>query len=117
MLVKVKSPVAKIAIEGLDEEDCLGVPGGYILDGVRVQKFQPDGVQRIDGIVAQKLLDRTKLMWLSESANGMILVTDYDSIRLGQLFFGDLGFGLGSYDAWLFLGDRSYCLILYRSAL
>jgi hypothetical protein len=56
-------------------------------------------------------------MLLSESANGVTLVTDYDSIRLGQLFFGDLGFGLGPYDAWLFRGDRSYCLILYRSAL
>jgi hypothetical protein len=117
MLVKVKSPVAKIAIEGFDEEDCLGVPGGYIFHSAGVQEFQPDRVQRIDGIVAQKLFDRTKLMGLSKPANGMILVTDYDSIRLGQLFFGDLGFGLGPYDAWLFRGDRSYCLILYRSAL
>jgi hypothetical protein len=117
MLMKVKSPVAKIAIEGLDEKDCLGVPGGDILHDVRIQELQPDRIQGIDGIVAQKLFDRTKLMWLSESANGMILVTDYDSIRLGQLFFGDLGFGLGPYDAWLFRGDRSYCLILYRSAL
>jgi hypothetical protein len=34
MLVKVKSAVAKIAIEGLDEEDSLGIAGGNVLDCV-----------------------------------------------------------------------------------
>jgi hypothetical protein len=33
MLVKVKSAVAKIAIEGLNEEDSLGIAGGNVLDG------------------------------------------------------------------------------------
>jgi hypothetical protein len=52
MLVKVKSPVAKIAIEGLDEEDGLGIAGRNILYGVRVKQLQPYGVQGIDRIVA-----------------------------------------------------------------
>lgn len=117
MFVKVESPVTQIAIEGLDEKDGLRILGGDILHDVRVQELQPDRVQRIDGIIAQKLFDRTKLLGLRETANGMVLVADDDSIRVGWLFFGDLGSGLGPYDAWLFRGDRSYCLILYRSAL
>jgi hypothetical protein len=34
MLVKVESPVAQIAIEGLDEEDGLRILGGYIFHDV-----------------------------------------------------------------------------------
>jgi hypothetical protein len=34
MLVKVERAVAKIAIESLDEEDCLGILGGNVLYGV-----------------------------------------------------------------------------------
>jgi hypothetical protein len=116
MLVKVKCAVAQIAIEGLDEENGLGVAGRNVLNGVCVEQLQPDGIQRIDGVVAQKLLDGTKFAGLSKPANGMALVADYNSIRFGQLF-GDLGLTRGLYDAWLFRGDRSYCLILYRSAL
>jgi hypothetical protein len=52
MLVKVKSPVAKIAIEGLDEENSLGIAGRNVLYGVRVKQLQPDGVQGIDRLVA-----------------------------------------------------------------
>ena len=52
MLVKVESPVAKIAIEGLDEENGFGITGRNVLYGVCVEKLQPDGVQRIDGVVA-----------------------------------------------------------------
>jgi hypothetical protein len=93
MLVKVKSPVAKIAIEGLDEENGFGITGRNVLYGVCVEQLQPDGVQRIDGVVAQKLLDGTKFAGFSKSANGMALVADNNSIRFGQLF-GDLGFAL-----------------------
>jgi hypothetical protein len=117
MLVKVKSPVAQIPIEGLDEEDRLRILGGDILHDVRVQKLQPDRVQGIDGIVAEKLFNRTKLLGFRETANCMVFIADDDTIRVGRFFFGDLGSGLGLYDAWLFRGDRSYCLILYRSAL
>jgi hypothetical protein len=52
MLVKVKSAVAKISIEGLNEENCLGVAGGNVLDGVCVEQLQPDRVERIDRVVA-----------------------------------------------------------------
>jgi len=52
MLVKVKSAMAKIAIEGFDKEDCLGIAGGNVLHGAGVKQLQPDGVQRIDGVVA-----------------------------------------------------------------
>jgi hypothetical protein len=52
MLVKVKSPVAKIAIEGFDEEDGLGIAGWNVLYSVRVKQLQPDGVQGIDRVVA-----------------------------------------------------------------
>ena len=51
MLVKVKSPVAKITIEGLDEEDGLGIAGRNILYGVRVKQLQPDGIQGVDRVV------------------------------------------------------------------
>jgi hypothetical protein len=83
MLVKVESPVAQIAIEGLDEKDGLRIFGGDILNDVRVQKLQPDRVQGIDGIVAQKLFDRTKLVGFREPANGVVLVADDDSIGVG----------------------------------
>jgi hypothetical protein len=52
MLMKVKSAVAKIAIEGLDEENGLGIAGRNVLYGVCVEQLQPDGVKRIDGVVA-----------------------------------------------------------------
>jgi len=60
MLMKVKSSVTEITIEGLDEEDGLGIAGRNILYGVRVKQFQSDGVQGIDRIVAEELLDGTK---------------------------------------------------------
>lgn len=113
MLVKMKCSMAKIAVKGLDEEDCLGIFGRDILNRLRVQQLQTDGIQRIDGVIAQKLIDGTKILGLGKPANCTILVTDDNSIRFRQLFL----VGLRPYDAWLFLGDRSYCLILYRSAL
>jgi hypothetical protein len=51
MLVKVKSAVAKIAIEGLDEENGLGIAGWNVLYCIRVKQLQPDGVQGIDRVV------------------------------------------------------------------
>jgi hypothetical protein len=43
----------------------------------------------------------------------MAFVPDDNTITIRRLFVAAL---LRSYDAW-FRGDRSYCLILYRSAL
>jgi hypothetical protein len=34
VFVEVESSVAKIAVEGFDEEDCLRVLGGHVLDGL-----------------------------------------------------------------------------------
>jgi hypothetical protein len=52
MLVKVKSPMTKVAIEGLDEENGFRIAGRNVLYGVCVEQLQPDGVQRIDRVVA-----------------------------------------------------------------
>jgi hypothetical protein len=52
MLVKVKSPVTQIAIEGFNKKDGLRILGGNILHNIRVQELQPYRVQRIYGVVA-----------------------------------------------------------------
>jgi hypothetical protein len=87
--------VPQIAIEGLDEEDRLRVLGRNVLYGIRVQQLQPDGVQRVDGIVAQELFDRAQLTVLDDAANSMAFIPNDDTIRFWQL----LAAALWLYDA------------------
>ena len=75
--------MAKIAVEGFNEEDCLRIFGRHVFDSFRVQQLQSDGVQWVDGLVAEKLLDRTQFVLLDNPANSMALIPDYDTIRLG----------------------------------
>lgn len=111
VLVEVKRLVVKIAIEGLDEEHRLGVLRRNLLHRVRIQQRQTDGVQGILRIISKKLLDRAKLIDLCQSANRPIFKPDDDLI--GPVRNRSV---LRSYEA-RFGGLRSYCLILYSSAL
>src|SRR5258705_12612782 len=112
MFMKMKSPMAKVPIEGLDEEDSLRIFGGNIFNGLGIQQFQPNRIKRIHRIVAQQLIDRPQLARLHQPTDCMVLISDNDAVTIRQSFVPVLG----HYDAW-FRGDRSYCLILYRSAL
>jgi len=113
MFMKMKSSMAKISVKSFDEEDSLGILGGNIFHGPGIQQLQSNGIKWIDGIVLQQLLNRPQLLRFSQPPHSMAFIPDDNTITIRRLFVAAL---LRSYDAW-FRGDRSYCLILYRSAL
>ena len=80
MLMKMKRPVTKIPVEGLDEEDRLRVLGGNIFHCPGVQQLQSNGIKRVHRIVAQQLIDRPQFARLRQSPDGVILIPDDDAI-------------------------------------
>jgi hypothetical protein len=80
MLMKMKSSVTKIPVEGLDEEDRLRVLGGNIFHCPGVQQLQSNGIKRVHRIVAQQLIDRPQFARLRQSPDGVILIPDDDAI-------------------------------------
>jgi hypothetical protein len=112
MFMKMQRSMAQVPIKGLNEEDRLRVLRRHIFYSVGIQQLQPNRIKRIDGIIPQQLFDRTQFTWLRQPPDGVVLISNNYPVTIGQVFIGFLR----SYDAW-FRGDRSYCLILYRSAL
>jgi len=61
VLVEVKGAVAQVAIEGHDEEDCLGIGGGNGLDLAGFGERETNGVEGMLRVVAKELLDGANL--------------------------------------------------------
>jgi hypothetical protein len=57
MFMKMKRSMAKVSIEGLNEENRLGVPRRHIFDSPCIQQLQSNRIKRIHGVIAQQLLD------------------------------------------------------------
>jgi hypothetical protein len=85
MLVKVQCTMLQIAIEGLDEEDCLRVLRRHVRDLFGVDELQPDGIQRLLRVTSQQLINRSQIFCLSEAPYSMILIADDQPIGLFRL--------------------------------
>jgi len=72
--------MVQVAVEGLYEEDRLGVPGGNILCAVSVDVGEADGVKGGGGLISQELFDGAEFARFCKTSNGMILETDHDAI-------------------------------------
>jgi hypothetical protein len=82
MFMKMKRPMPQVPIKRLYEKDGFGVLRRHILHGSRVQQPQPNRIQRILQVVAQKLLYRPKLTRLCKPADCMILVPNYNAMSV-----------------------------------
>jgi hypothetical protein len=78
----MKSPMAKIPVEGLDEEDSLSILGGHIFHSLGVQQLQPNRIKRIHRIVTQQLIDRPQLARLRSPPDSVVLIPDNDAITI-----------------------------------
>jgi hypothetical protein len=112
MFMKMQGSMAKISIEGLDEEHRLGILRRNLLHPLRIQQLKPNRIQRILGIVPQQLIDRPQLADLGGPTNRPVIIANNDPVLIGRLCRLCLGRYARSRG-----GDRSYCLILYSSAL
>lgn len=86
VFVEVEGAVAQVAVEGLDEEDGLGVFGGDVFDLVGVEQLERDRVQGILGVVAQELFDGAEFADVDGAFDRVVLVPDDDLV---------LGWGIG----------------------
>ena len=83
MLMKMQGPMAKVSIEGLDEEHGLRILRGNLFDLLCVQKLKSNRIEGILRIVPQQLIDRSKLAHLREASNCPIFITNNDPVRTG----------------------------------
>lgn len=90
VFVEVEGAVAQVAVEGLDEEDGLGVFGGDVFDLLGVEQLERDRVQGILGVVAQELLDGAEIVDVDDAFYRVILVPDDDLVLGWRIGFSVL---------------------------